>query len=84
MMDLVKEMVHLQPVVVLQASLGVIVTLIFHSVHQLCVSMEAIALKVMVLQLHVFAHKELMEQVVKYNAKWHPEFLNNLKVCPPI
>ena len=55
---------HLPAVVVLWAFLGVIVTLIFHSVHQLSVSMEAIALKVMVLQLHVFAHKELMEQVV--------------------
>ena len=34
MMDLVKELAHLQAVVVLWAFLGVIVTLIFHSVPQ--------------------------------------------------
>ena len=64
MMDLVKEMVHLLAVVVLRASLETIVALIFHSVPQLLVSMEAIVLKVMVLQYHVFVHKVLLEQVV--------------------
>ena len=42
---MLKDWVHLQAVVVLWASLGVIVTLIFHSVPQTPVKMEAPVLK---------------------------------------